>query len=257
MKKIFYYTALCLVIVAGSSCSKVDNYKAPSSTISGSVIDEATGQTLQTEVGGRGTRIELLETSYSANPQPIYLESMQDGTFNNNKMFDATYKAIPQGAFVPLVVTDDAGNTVTDSSKSFVLKGSATLNFKVQPLLRIQLVGSPVFNADSTVTVQFKIARGTKDPGYQQPIADVNLYVCNTHYADENNYDVRYSPTVHFDPGDLHAAVKQDSLLSNTLTLTTINKALPLQDVYFRVAARISVGLNEYNYSIPVSIKYP
>lgn len=258
MKKLINYIGMGLVILAMGSCSKIDNYPAPSSTLSGNVTDEGTGQTVQTEVGNRGTRIELLETSYSANPVPIYLESMEDGTYRNTKMFDATYKAIPQGAFVPVVVTDVDGNVMSDSSKTFVLKGSAVMNFKVQPFLRINWVGKPVFNADSTVTVQFKISRGTKDPSYQQAISDVNLYVCNTHYADENNYDVRYSTTVSFDPNDPYAAKKQDSLLTNTLTLTTVaHKALPLQDVYFRIAARINVGLKEYNYSVPVSIVYP
>jgi hypothetical protein len=102
MKRLFYYIALCLVVIAGTSCSKIDNYPAPSDTINGSTIDEVTGATVQTEVGGGGTRVELLETSYSSNPVPIYFQSMQDGTFNNTKVFAATYKVSVQGPFVPL-----------------------------------------------------------------------------------------------------------------------------------------------------------
>jgi hypothetical protein len=48
-----------------------------------------------------------------------------------------------------------------------------------------------------------------------------------------------------------------DSLLGKTITLTTIGGALPAQDVYFRVGARINAGLDEYNYNSPVSINYP
>ncbi|MGN6179612.1 MAG: DUF3823 domain-containing protein [Mucilaginibacter sp.] len=249
MKKLINYIGLGLVILAVGSCSKIDNYPAPGSTLSGSVTDEGTGQTVQTETGSRGTRIELLETSYSANPVPIYLESMEDGTYRNTKMFDATYKAIPQGAFVPIVVTDASGNIVSDSSKTFVLKGSAVENFKVQPFLRIDWVSKPVFNADSSVTVQVKISRGTNNPNYQLPITDVNLYVCNTHYADENNYDPRFSVLT------AYPASQTSSLLSNTITITTPHGVLP-QDVFFRVSARINAGLDEYNYSTPQSVPY-
>jgi hypothetical protein len=46
-------------------------------------------------------------------------------------------------------------------------------------------------------------------------------------------------------------------LLGDTITLTTTGGALPAQDVYFRVGARIDAGLDEYNYNAPVSITYP
>jgi len=247
MKKL--YIAFCLLIIAGSSCKKIDNYAAPSDTITGSTVDEVTGKTLQTEIGGGGTRVKLLETSYSANPVPIYFQSMQDGTFNNTKVFAATYKVSVEGPFVPLVQTDNTGTVVSDSSQTIVLKGSATLKFKVQPFLRIDWVGTPVFNADSTVTVQVKISRGTNNLNYQQPITNINLYVSNTQINDgNNNYDQRYSAFTSI------SAAKSDSILTmhQIVTLKTIGGALPLQDVYFRVGARINAGLDEYNYSTPV-----
>jgi hypothetical protein len=252
MKKLFYYTALCLVVIAGNSCSKIDNYPAPSDTINGSTIDEGTGATLQTEIGGGGTRVKLLETSYSANPTPIYFQSMQDGTFNNDKVFAATYKVSVEGPFVPVVTTDNTGTVTADSSQTIKLTSKATLNFKVQPFLRVTWVGKPVFNADSTVTVQFKLSRGTNDPNYQSIITDVNLYVSNTQNDGNNNYDNRYSPLNSFT-----TAHQTDSLLNNTLTLTTKGGVLPLQNVYFRVGARINAGLDEYNYNAVMNIKYP
>jgi hypothetical protein len=41
------------------------------------------------------------------------------------------------------------------------------------------------------------------------------------------------------------------------ITITTTGGAMPAQDVYFRVGARINAGLNEYNYTTPQSAKYP
>jgi len=247
MKKIFYYSALCLAIAITSSCSKVDNYPAPSDTLTGSTIDEATGKTLQTEVGGGGTRVKLLETSYSANPVPIYFQSKQDGTFNNTKVFAATYKVSVEGPFVPIVQTDNSGTVVSDSSQTVVLKGSATVNFKVQPFLRIEWVGTPVVNADKSVTVQVKITRGTNIPAYQLDVTNINLYVSNTQYDGSNNYDPRYSTLTSYN-GSTGTA-----LLGQTISITTTGGALPDQDVYFRVGARINAGLNQYNYTTPVS----
>lgn len=249
MKRLLYYTAVCLVIVAGFSCSKTDNYAAPSSTINGSTIDEGTGTTVQTEIGGGGTRVKLLETSYSSDPTPIYFQSMQDGTFNITKVFDATYKISVEGPFVPVVITDATGTIITDSSQTIILKNTATVTFKVQPFLRVDWVGKPVVNADSSVTVQVKVTRGTSNSNYLKDITDINLYVSNTQYDGSNNYDPRYSKLTSY------SGTNGTILLGQTITITTTGGALPAQDVYFRVGARINAGLNEYNYSTPVSVK--
>jgi hypothetical protein len=251
MKKLFYYTALCLVVIAGNSCSKIDNYPAPSDTINGSTIDEGTGATVQTEIGGGGTRVKLLETSYSANPTPIYFQSMQDGTFNNTKVFGATYKISVEGPFVPIVQTDNSGNVTVDSSQTIKLTSKATVNFKVQPFLRVEWVSKPVFNADSTVTVQVRVTRGTSNPNYQGDITDINLYVSNTQNDGNNNYDPRYSKLTSY------SGSTGTALLGQTITITTTGGAMPAQDVYFRVGVRINAGLDEYNYNTAASAKYP
>jgi hypothetical protein len=251
MKKLLYYIALGLVIVTGSSCTKIDNYPAPSDTINGSTIDEGTGNTVQTEIGGGGTRVKLLETSYSSSPTPIYFQSMQDGTFNNTKVFAATYKVSVEGPFVPIVQTDAIGTVIADSSQNIILKNTATLHFKVQPFLRVEWVGKPVVNADGTVTAQVKVTRGTNNTGYQQDISDINLYVSNTQYDGSNNYDPRYSKLT------AYSGSNGTILLGQTITITTTGGALPAQDVFFRVGARINAGLDEYNYSTPASVTFP
>jgi hypothetical protein len=176
---------------------------------------------------------------------------MQDGTFNDDKVFGATYKVSVQGPFVPLIVTDSTGAVITDSSQTIVLKNKATLKFDVQPFLRIQWVGGPVINPDTTVSVQVVITRGTNNPAYQLLITDINLYVSNTQYDGNNNYDPRYSSL------NSYSDSTGTKLLGDTITLTTTGGALPAQDVYFRVGARIDAGLDEYNYNAPVSITYP
>jgi hypothetical protein len=246
-----FYIFFLSSALAAAACNKIDNYPEPSCTISGSTLDEVTGETVQTEVGGGGTRVKLLETSYSSNPVPIYFQSMQNGDFNDTKMFAATYDVSVEGPFVPLVQTDANGNVTSDSSQNIVLKSIDSLHFRVQPYLRVTWVGTPVINPDTTVTVQVMITRGTNNPGYQQDITDINLYVSNTQYDGNNNYDPRYSKLTSY------GGSTGTALLGQVITLTTIGGALPAQDVYFRVGARINAGLDEYNYSTPVSITYP
>lgn len=252
MKKTLYFIACCLVAIAGSSCSKNDNYATPSNTLKGSVVDAQTGNTVQTEIGGRGTRVKMLETSYSSNPTPYYFQCMQDGSFNNTKIFAATYKVSVEGPFVPLVQTDNTGVVTLDQSQNIVINGTNTvtnLSFKVEPFLRVDWVGKPVVNPDNSVTVQVKITRGTTNPGFQQNVTDINLYVSNTLYDGSNNYDPRYSNLKSY------GGTSGTSLLGQTISITTIGGSLPAQDIYVRVGARINAGLNEYNYSTPVSIK--
>jgi hypothetical protein len=248
MKHLFYI--LILLAFGAVACSKVDNLAAPNCTITGSTIDEGTGNTLQTEIGGGGTRIKLLETSYDSAPVPLYFQSMQDGTFNNTKVFAATYKVSVEGPFVPLVRTDNSGNTISDSSQTIQLKSTATLTFKVQPFLRVEWVGDPVVNPDTTVTVKVRVTRGTADPAYQQDVTDINLYVSNTKYDGNNNYDPRYSTLTSY------SGSTGTALLGQTITITTKGGALAAQDTYLRVGARISAGLNQYNYTTPVSITF-
>ena len=252
MNKLLAYTAFFLALTTWWACQKkIDNYAAPGDTITGSTLDEGTQATVQTEIGGSGTRVKLLETSYDSAPVPLYFQSMQDGTFNDDKIFGATYKVTVEGPFVPLIVTDSVGNVVTDSSQTITLKNTATLHFNVQPFLRVQLVGNPVINPDTTVSIQVMITRGTANPLYQLQVTDINLYVSNTKYCANNNYDPRYSNLASYSDST------GTKLLGQTITLTTTGGALPAQDVYFRVGARINAGLDEYNYSLPVSITYP
>jgi hypothetical protein len=251
MTRILTYIACFLALTTWWACQKIDNYPAPGDTITGSTLDEGTGATVKTEIGSGGTRVKLMETSYDSAPVPQYFQSMQDGTFNDTKIFSATYQVTVEGPFVPLIVTDSVGNTITDSSQTIVLRNTATLHFNVQPFLRVQLVGNPVINPDTTVSVQVIITRGTANPTYQLKVTDINLYVSNTKYCANNNYDPRYSNLTSYSDST------GTKLLGQTITLTTTGGALPAQDVFFRVGTRINAGLDEYNYSLPVSITYP
>jgi hypothetical protein len=250
MKKILYTIAICAVTLAGSSCSKLDNQDAPSETLTGSVVDAGNGKTVQTEQGS-GTRIKLLEISWSDNPTPFYIASMQDGTFNYTKLFPGKNVISAEGPFVPLVQTDNTGATIVDKSQTVDIKGTTTLNFSVEPFLRIEWVGEPVLNADGTISVQVKITRGTNDPNFQQDVSDINLYINSNKFVGNNNFDDRYSPLTGYGGTD------GNTKLGQTLTLTT-KGVLPTGRQYFlRVGARVNYGLKYYNYTDVKTVTVP
>lgn len=236
MKKAIYYLAIGLAVISGGSCNKIDNYEAPTETLKGRIIDAETKQNVQSEVSGdngSGTRIKLLETSWSANPTPLYLATKQDGTYNNTKVFRATYKMIAEGAFVPL---DLASN---DKSQTVEVKGGTTnVDFTVEPFLRVEWVGEPVLNANGTISVQVKVTRGTNNAAFQQNVTNLAIFACPNEYVGNNNYDNRYSTI-------LSAG---NAILGQTTTLTTTG-TLPKKNWYLRVGSRIAYGTNRYNYS--------
>ena len=250
MKKILYTLAICAVALAGSSCSKLDDYGAPSETLSGSVIDAGTGKTVQTEQGS-GTRIKLLETSWSDNPTPFYIASMQDGTFNYTKLFAGKNVISAEGPFVPMVQTDASGATIVDKSQTVDIKGKTNVTFSVDPFLRIEWVGEPVLNANGTITVQVKITRGTSDAGFQQDVSDINLYVNSNKFVGNNNFDDRYSPLTSYGGADGTAKLGQ------TLTLTTKGVLPGKREYFIRIGARIDYGLKYYNYTDVKTVTVP
>jgi hypothetical protein len=247
MKKTIYYMVAGLSMIMTSACHKIDNYPGPTETLNGKIIDKGTGQNVQSEISGdngAGTRIKLLEISWSSNPTPLYLAGMQDGTYNNSKVFAATYKMTAEGAFVPMVQTDGTGATIVDQSQTVQVKGgTTTVNFTVEPFLEVQWVGTPVYNGDGTMTVQCKIIRGTANAAFQQEITDLWLFVSPTQYVGNNNYDPRYSTHI------AYTGLTGNAIIGNTITLTTIGGALPKKDWYLRVGSRINYGLKQYNYN--------
>ena len=252
MKKIIYLFIAGLSILGGTSCQKFDNYDEPEETLQGAIIDKDTQQPFQTEVAENGVRMKLLEYSWSDNPTPYYFYVKQDGTFTNTKIFKGNYNIEPQGAFVPLVITDSNGQVTSDESVTMDIKGTVTLNFEVDPFLRVESVGEPVINGNS-ISVQVKITRGTSNPDYQQDLSDVCLFINGSSpYVGNNNYDDRYDQ--HLTGDDV------SDMIGKTVTLTTTGELPTGRTWYIRVGARIDkdiAGAKRYNYTEVKEIKLP
>jgi hypothetical protein len=250
MKRIIYSIALGMAVITVSSCKKYDNYDAPDQTLQGRIIDANNGQNMQSDLSGdaggsAGTRIKLLETSWSATPTPLYLATKLDGTYINTKVFAATYNISAEGAFVPLVQT---GATPVDNSKNLEVKGgTTTVDFTVEPLLEVEWVGTPVLNANGSITAQAKITRGTTKTAFQGNVTDLWLYTSPypSIGSSTNYYDTRYAAHI------TYTGTTGTALLGTTITITTsiTSGALPKKDWYIRLAARTDYGSKLYNFS--------
>lgn len=233
------------------SCTKYDNKEKPSRVLKGLITDSITGKGLQTQVGDNGVRFRMLDLGYSVSPTAWYFTTQQDGNFECSIIPAGKYNVTPLGPFVPLVQTDSNGDTTKNASVTIDINGTVTQNFTVVPFLELAWIGSPVVNADNTITVQFKVSRGTTLPAYQQDLTNIYLFVNSSSYnVGDNNYDSRYTVAVN----------NPTSQLDQAITVTT--PVLPFKNAtyYLRAAARIDYsveGVNRYNYNEPIAVKVP
>lgn len=249
MKSIQYLT-ICLLLLTGLVSCEEDNYEFPAETFKGTIVDAQTKEPYQTAIGNTGVRITMMEYSWSENPTPYYMYAMMNGEFNNTKIFEGRYGVKPEGAFVPL------------PEEEIEIKGTVEKHYEVDPFLRLEWIGEPVFNANGTVSVQVKISRGTSNPAYQQALREVWLFVGETQYVGDFSYSPNYST---------HLTAANLPVLGETVTITTgwpggigtgAQRIFPnfSRKFFLRVGARINVQVNStnvYNYSTVKEITIP
>lgn len=242
---------ICTGLFILSACSKKeDNYTPPAETLSGRIIDVSTGEPVQTESGGIRLRLEQQSWNNGQGVIPQYFNVKYDGTFNNSKVFRGKYKVYPMdGAFVPLVTTSAP---IIDNSKTIDIAGVTSVEFNVEPFLKVEWIGEPVVNPDRTVTVQCKFTRGTANPAYQFNVTDVFLYVSTTDFVSNASFDNRYSTQV------TYSGTAGNDVLGQTITLTTKGALGGNRTYYVRVGARTADNVNKrYNYTLAKAVNIP
>jgi len=273
MKKINYLVTVCVSLLALSSCIKDDTYAGPDQTLTGTIIDSSTGQSLQTEAGTSNTFIRVWEISWN-NGQGVTSQDynvMRDGTFINNKVFAGTYRIYPSGGpFVPLVYTSSTtGLEVDNGSKTVDIKGGTTnVNFTVDPFLKVEWVGDPVVNTDKTVTVQVKFTRGTTDVSRQFNVTDAYLYVGTTNLVGNNSFNNLLSQQLNYTIAPYNSTTvpvngiiyggSGNPDLGRTVSITTKAPLGADRQYYVRVGVRTNDNVNKrYNYNAPKLVNIP
>lgn len=234
----------CLALFVLNSCVPLDNYEIPKETLKGTIYVKGTNktETLQTEVSDQGTRIRMMEYSWSDNPQPYDFYTFQDGKYNNTKIFKGSYKISIDGAFVPLA-----------DGITYDISGVVEIDWEVEPFLKIEWVGEPVVNAaKNKITASCRITRGTTNSGFQQNVTDIYLFINSSSYhVGQHNHDNRYS-------GRLTGNAAQNAFAAGgVITITTEGEFSSQRDYYVRFGARINyqtAGVQRYNYNTPKKV---
>ena len=267
MKKIFYSIMFITALISFNSC-KVDNYELPKETIRGRVVDAATGELVLTDQGSEGTRVRLRELSWkeTAVPDNFDFFCMKEGIFQNTKIFQGHYNVRIDGAFIPLVRRNAAGDTLANESKNIDIKGVTEVEFRVQPFLKVEWVGTPTI-ANGKITAQIRVTRAVSPADFKAKIepmggyndnmlnvTDVRLFVSQVPYVGYREWDNRYSTEIGYSGTNFNA------LLGQPITITT-NGVIPAgRTVFIRAAARINYAtenIRRHNYNAALRVDMP
>ena len=228
MKRHLYLVSiLSVAIIALFASCEIDNYDGPDATITGSVIDNATGKPIITEP--YGFRIRMDETSWSDNPTARYIQGYIDGSFTDKTYFAGTYVATAlDGAFV-----NSAPQTIQVSSKE-----TAKITFNVDPYVHFTNV--VIVKDGENVKATFSMIKyvSTGRPMYYAVIANDK-----TPFFGMSNYQVS--------TGRL-TLTESDFNEPKEFTITGFT---PGTKYYLRVAAYCENSTGRYNYTEVVEIQ--
>ncbi|HZW66775.1 MAG TPA: DUF3823 domain-containing protein, partial [Hanamia sp.] len=177
MKKLFYKVLICLSATVILNACKKDNYPLPGETLKGRVVDAATGELVLTDQGSEGTRVRLRELSWkgTASPDNFDFFCMKEGIFQNTKLFAGHYNVRVDGAFIPLLRKNDQGDTLADETQYVDIKGVTEVEFKVQPFLKVEWVGTPTVS-DGKITATIKVTRAVSPADFKAKIEPMGNY---------------------------------------------------------------------------------
>jgi len=226
MKRYLFLFTLLSVMSLFSSC-EIDNYPPPDATVSGTVIDNATGKPLITEP--YGFRIRMEEISWSETPTPRYINGYVDGTFNDKSYFAGTYLASAEnGAFVV-----SAKQTITVDAKK-----TTTVNFSVDPYIRFDNVS--IVKEGATVKATFTLFK----------------FVPNASPVDYAVIAHRSSPYFGMSDNQVSSGrirlTEADFGVQKVVTLSNFQAG---RTYYVRIAAYCTNTAGRYNYSEVVAIQ--
>lgn len=229
MKRKYLQYILGLVIVAVSCKKDIDDYAEPKDTIKGKIIDDITGAPILTEQPD-GIKMRLFEDGYGSNLVSIDFWTKSDGTYEQGRIFPATYKVVPaEGAFFPV------------DTQTVTVNGVAEADFTVTPFLAVEATITP---GSGSVSATYKLKRtrvGDK-------ISDAKILASGVPTVSNAVYDPGKSVTRTLTdiPDTTILATQYTDILSGLESGKTY---------YVRVAAR--TGGAKYNYSPVTAVTIP
>ncbi len=241
MKKITYLI-LGVVLMSVTSCLKTDNWDAPDTRVHGRIIDSYTGENILSSQGDWNIRIwERTWTESTPNHQSLPV--MQDGSYNNSKLFAGTYDMLPYGGpFWPV-----------DTVKGVVFKGNTEQDFTVTPYLRLTDFEVSLDGLELTLKCRISAPIRTGLPNLVEikPFLSLNTFSGATNYIDigeYNNTRIQINKPWSEEVGD-----------AETSDVYTIGP-LPVKAGYtyhVRLGANVNDANRKYNYTEIIKVVVP
>lgn len=219
MKRISLIMLLALFV---SACSEKDNFSEPGESLNGVVLDQETGDSLQSQQPN-GLRVRLYDLQYSS-PQPIDFWGKQDGSFQNTRLFPGKYDMIV-----------DNGGFYDIDTLSIELPTEEEFQIEVLPFLRIS---AEVEKLDGGTIVVKSQLEETKSEGN---IVERAVFVNSTPYVDFNNF-INDNPII-----NTESVAKEE--LTNQVLSDTISNLESGKTYYIRAGAVKDEAKGNYNYS--------
>lgn len=268
MKRNFIYI-LTAFLTASCSFFEIDNYDAPEETIRGNILDAYTGELVRTEQNSRGIRVRLTELSYGENVThnpDFYVRD--NGFYQNTKIFKGYYNVRVDGPFVPIVRENAEGDILFDGSVNCDIEGITEVHFRVQPFLRVEIVGEPEVSGGK-VTAQVVVTRGVPEKDFREAVepmggyndaflnvTDLRLYVGYSSTCNGDNKYEAWSNVIEYPGSSFEPYLGQPVTISSRGTIKGNRK------VFIRAAARINYatpvgGERRYNFSEVREVNIP
>ncbi len=218
-----------ILTVSGCDLFKIDNYDSPDATLKGSIIDQETGEKIQTDVIN-GTTLSLIEQGYE-NPSPQYLRVKNDGSYEKALLFPGKY----------LIQPTERNFYQLDTIEVKLKKGVNTLDFNTIPYVRVK--DTKIEKQGNKIVASFKL----EAPG-GDPVKEIGLFAGPEGSVGESIYTVSSLSAVNRVPGtEDEFKVSIDCALNKTYLK-------PNHSYYFRAGARSSFKGAKFNYSTAVKL---
>lgn len=241
MKKIInIFLLIPCLILAFASC-EIDNYDGPDAKFYGGIIDDVTGQLVETDIQN-GSAIRAYELGFPTPTAQTWVIK-QNGEFRNDLVFAAHYKIeFINGNFYPLTVDDLE-----------IKKGNNEHDFVVTPYIRIKDLDIAYDAAAKKVNATFKLEAGKPEV----KVKGIRLYAFTDMYVGEQ---VKFATAGSNYKKDFSTAATIDNNTTYTLSIDLNENATLFKysrNYYFRVGAMASVsgvGTIRHNYAPLVKI---
>ena len=243
-----------------------DNYQQPDSAFYGQIIDAETGELMLQDIGGEGSRIDVIEYSPDyPKPETRRLNFMTDGTYRDSNFFKGDYKIdFTLVNFNPATVTlsskdSEIGEVTEDildaeteevigqkTYKTIHLKGDTEMNISALPWCRVTPKEIYFDEAKQRVFAQFEVECTSDDN-----LAAVGLFCDPSSHVSYsiNNYGTSATNKVKVD-----RKLTEPTLFTIKMPLTMFQDIDSGKDYYVRVGALSAVTDARWNYAPAVKL---